>query len=286
MLQPNLESQGRSAAGNVFSGAQSSLRRNRVLVGILLYLLGSFVVFGLVGLAGGYSPLAFRPTFLLGHAVALGLGIAHLGLLPWALPWFEPDNRKQGTLLTLGAAVAGALGIVLLQWLPKIQPLTSPVAFVPAVLPFVLPYFFYQAYLAWNQIPDSVYKLWYYRANAPGPDLARVDLNNFMVVHFWMARRYGESLYHDFSSKAPYEMRFSDLFHIFLTDYNVMKPEQAIQYLDEQGRSFGWLFYAKQPWWKPRRYYDPDHTFRDNFIRQGNIIVARRVPAPSGTRET
>jgi hypothetical protein len=143
----------------------------------------------------------------------------------------------------------------------------------------VLPYVFWASYQAWQAIPYRQFKLWRYNPNAPGPDLARMDLNNFMVVHFWMTRRYGEALYHDFSSKAPYQMRLSDLFSIFLTDYNKLKPDQALQYVDNQGEPFGWLFYAKRPWWRGRQYFDPDFTFQDNFLRQGSIIVAQRVPA-------
>ena len=147
-----------------------------------------------------------------------------------------------------------------------------------AVFPFLLPYLFWESYRAWTDIPYRRYKLWRYNPLAPSPDLARMDLNHFMVVHFWMTRRFGEALYHDFSSKAPYQMRLSDLFGIFLSDYNQLKPDQALQYLDNQGQSFGWLFYAKRPWWRGRLYYDPDYTFQDNFLRQGNIIVAQRMP--------
>jgi hypothetical protein len=161
----------------------------------------------------------------------------------------------------------------------------SPAGFVPAVIPFLLPYFFLEAYHAWIAIPPRYYKVWHYDALAPSPNLARIDLSQFMVVHFWMSRRHEDALYHDFTSKAPYEMRLGDLFAIFLTDYNRLKPEQALQYLDEHGQAFGWLFYAKRPWWRSRQYYDPDFTFGDNLLRQGDIIVAQRVPAASAGRE-
>lgn len=277
MLTPNPEAQARSAANNVFSSARSGLQQNPTFISVFLYLLSSLVLFGLLGAGAVYSPLPFKITFLLLQVASLLLGCLHLHAQQQWLPWFDADEWVHGTVMTTLSWMAGALGVALLVWLPGLEGRTAPTAFVMATLPAVIPYFFYEAYRSWQRIPHRAYKLWYYQANAPGPDLARMDLNNFMVVHFWMSRRFGESLYHDFSSKAPYEMHFADLFQIFLTDYNVLKPEQAIQYLDEQGQPYGWIFYPKQRWWKPRRYLNPDYSFRDNFLKQGDIIVAQRV---------
>lgn len=279
MLTPNPEAQARSAAHNLVSGARAGLQPNPTLLSVFLYLAGSLLLFALLGAGAVFSPLSYKITFLLVQVLALLLGCLHLPAMRRWLPWFDEQQWVHGTVMTTLAWIAGALGVALLVWLPNLQNRTSPMAFVMATLPATVPYFFYEAYRRWCRIPTRSYKLWYYQANAPGPDLARMDLNNFMVVHFWMSRRFGESLFHDFSSKAPYDMRFGDLFHIFLTDYNRLKPDQALQYLNEQGAPFGWMFYAKQRWWKPRRYINPDYSFRDNFLKQGDIIVARRVTA-------
>jgi hypothetical protein len=277
MLTPNPESHARSAVSNIFSNARSSLQQSPTFVSVFLYLLSSLLLFGLLGAGAVYSPLAYKLTFLLMQVAALLLGCLHLYTQQRWLAWFNPDEWMHGTVMTVLSWLASALGVSLLVWLPALEGRTAPSAFIMATLPVVIPYFFYEAYRAWRQIPHKQYQLWYYQPNSPGPDLARMDLSNFMVVHFWMSRRFGESLYHDFSTKAPHEMLFSDLFQIFLTDYNVLKPEQALQYLDEQGQPYGWIFYAKQRWWKPRRYINPDYSFRNNFIKQGDIIVARRM---------
>ncbi|HEX8427328.1 TssN family type VI secretion system protein [Hymenobacter sp.] len=261
----------------MLSNARSSLQQSPTFVSVFLYLLCSLLLFGLLGAGAIYSPLSYKLTFLLVQTVSLLLGCFHLYAQERWLSWFNPDDWIHGTVMTVLSWMAGALGVALLVWLPAREGRANPMAFVMATFPAIIPYFFYEAYRAWRQIPHKQYKLWYYQANSTGPDLARLDLSNFMVIHFWMSRRFGESLYHDFSSKAPHEMHFSDLFHIFLTDYNALKPDQAIQYLNEQGQSFGWIFYVKQRWWKRRRYINPDYSFRDNFLKQGDIIVARRV---------
>lgn len=277
MLTPNPEAQARSSAQSMLSGARSSLQQNPTFISVFLYLFSSLALFALLGAGAVYSPFPYKVTFLLVQLVSLLLGWFHLYAQRKWLAWFSAEEWVHGTVMTTLAWMVGALGVALLVWLPKLEGRTSPMAFVMATLPAVVPYFFYEAYRSWRQIPHRHYKLWYYQANAPGPDLARMDLSNFMVVHFWMSRRFGESLFHDFSSKAPYDMHFGDLFHIFLTDYNRLKPEQALQYLDERGQPYGWTFYAKQRWWKPRRHIDPDYSFRDNFLKQGDIIVVRRV---------
>jgi hypothetical protein len=278
-MLPNPQSQARGAVSSTVSNLSSRVQGSKVFISGLLYVLGTVLGFGLLGLAAVRSPWSFPLTFGLLQLALLLLGWLYAALLPQWLPWHEVGSRWQGILILVVTAAIGAGAIWALHWVPWAKNGLPTSGFIMAVIPFVLPYVFWASYQAWQAIPYRQFKLWRYNPNAPGPDLARMDLNNFMVVHFWMTRRYGEALYHDFSSKAPYQMRLSDLFSIFLTDYNKLKPDQALQYVDNQGEPFGWLFYAKRPWWRGRQYFDPDFTFQDNFLRQGSIIVAQRVPA-------
>jgi hypothetical protein len=280
-MLPNPTSQARSVASSALSNVSSQVQRSKIFISLLLYILGTVLGFGLLGLAAVRSPWPYPLTFGLLQLAVLLLGWLYAAQLPRWLPWLAPGSRWHAALALLLTAGLGAGAIWGLRWLPWAQGYLPPAGFVMGVTTFPWPFFFWQAYQAWQAVPLRRYKLWYYNPLAPSPDLTRMDLNHFMVVHFWMTRRAGESLYHDFSSKAPYQMRLSDLFAIFLTDYNKLKPDQALQYVDGQGQAFGWLFYAKQPWWRRRHYYDPDRTFQDNFLRQGSIIVAQRVPAPA-----
>ena len=265
--------------GNTLSNVNSRIQGSKLFISLLLYVLGTVLAFGGLGLAAVRSPWPYPLTFGLLQLALVLLGWLYAAWLPSWLPWLPAAGRWQAALALAGTAVLGAGAIWALHWLPWAQGGLPPTGFLMAVVPFVLPFFFWQSFQAWRAIPLRHYKLWHYNPLTASPDLTRLDLNHFMVVHFWMTRRFGENLYHDFSSKAPYQMRLSDLFSVFLTDYNKLKPDQALQFVDGQGQSYGWLFYAKQPWWRRRHYYDPDRTFQDNFLRQGSIIVARRVPA-------
>lgn len=278
-MLPNPTSQARGAANSAISNLSSHVQGSKVFLSSFLYILCTVLAFGLLGLAAVRSPWSFPPTLALLQLALLLLGWLYAAQLPNWLGWHNPDRRWQPILLLVATALIGAGAILALRWVPWAKNHLPPTGFATAVIPFLLPHFFWESYRAWQAIPYQRYKLWHYNPLAPSPDLSRMDLNHFMVIHFWMTRRHNESLYHDFSSKAPYQMRVNELFAIFLSDYNQLKPDQALQYLDNQGQSFGWLFYAKRPWWRSRRYYDPDYTFQDNFLRQGNIIVAQRVPA-------
>ncbi|HET9505131.1 MAG TPA: TssN family type VI secretion system protein [Hymenobacter sp.] len=279
-MLPDPTSQARSAATSTLSNLSSQVQRSKVFISSFLYVLLTVLGFGLLGLAAVRSTWGYPLTFGLLQLALLGLGALYAARLPRWLPWLAADSRWQQGLALLATAALGGAAIWGLRWLKWAQGGLPPTGFVMAVIPFLLPFFFWQSYLAWRAVPHRQYKLWRYNPLAPGPDLSRMDLSQFMVVHFWMTRRYGEALYHDFSSKAPHQMRLHDLFAIFLTDYNQLKPDQALQYVDGQGQAYGWLFYAKRPWWRRRHYYDPDLTFQDNFLRQGSIIVAQRVPWP------
>jgi hypothetical protein len=281
-MLPNPESQARGAVTSSLSNISSRVQGSKVFISSLLYVLFTVLAFGLLGLAAVHSPWSFPLTQALLQLAMVLLGWLYAAQLPNWLGWYNPRVRWQGALILLLTAALGAGAIFGLKWIPWGKGQWEPAGFALAVIPFMLPFFFWESYQAWLAIPPRRYKLWHYNPLATSPDLSRMDLNNFMVVHFWMTRRYGENLYHDFSSKAPYQMRLNDLFAIFLTDYNQLKPDQALQYVDGQGQAYGWLFYAKQPWWRRRRYYDPDRTFQDNFLRQGSIIVAQRVPLPPG----
>jgi hypothetical protein len=279
-MLPNPESQARGAVTSSLSNLSSRVQGSKVFISSLLYVVGTVLAFGLLGLAAVHSPWSFPLTQALLQLAIVLLGWLYAAQLPNWLGWYNPRVRWQGALILLATAALGAGAIFALKWIPWGKGQWEPAGFALATIPFMLPFFFWESFLAWRAIPPRRYKLWHYNPLAPSPDLSRMDLNHFMVVHFWMTRRYGENLYHDFSSKAPYQMRLNDLFAIFLTDYNQLKPDQALQYVDGQGQAYGWLFYAKQPWWRRRRYYDPDRTFQDNFLRQGSIIVAQRVPLP------
>ena len=282
----NPSSKAQGAAIGAVSGLAAQAQGNRRLLSGILYFLGTALGFGLLGLAAVRSPWSYPLTGAMLQLACLLLGGLYAARLSAWLGLAGTERRWRRALVLALTVLAAVGAILVLRWVPWARNHFSPGGFATATIPFLLPFFFWESYQAWLEIPRPEYKLWHYNPLAPPPNFARIDLSNFMVVHFWMSRRFADALYHDFTSKAPYQMQLGDLFAIFMTDYNRLKPDQTLQYLDNQGRSFGWLFYAKRSWWQRRQYYDPDYTFEDNFLRQGSIIVAERVPLSDGPRDT
>ena len=72
-------------------------------------------------------------------------------------------------------------------------------------------------------------------------------------------------------------MPFGELFMIFMNDYNDRNTDSPIQYTNQESKPYGWVFYKKEPWYKPNRYMDADLNFRQNNIVDNDIIYARRA---------
>src|SRR5690625_2491422 len=82
-----------------------------------------------------------------------------------------------------------------------------------------------------------------------------------------------------FRAKAPAKMTLSRLFYYFVEDYNDQHPEHMLEYIDQMGQPYGWIFYFKPAWYRPfdRRYADPAKTIQENKIRENTVIVCKRA---------
>ncbi|MCK9156984.1 MAG: TssN family type VI secretion system protein [Paludibacteraceae bacterium] len=40
---------------------------------------------------------------------------------------------------------------------------------------------------------------------------------------------------------------------------------------------YGWIFYTKPSFFRPRKYLDPDLSFADNKFKENQLIIAKRV---------
>jgi hypothetical protein len=283
MWKPNIESQINSqlnsTINSTLNGSMNSARQGltggKNFKSYFLYTLVTMLVFALVGWAATLIDITLMLRYFSVQVIFLLLGVIHAAYVNDLLPQIPKENFSKGVIFTLILTVCGILGMFLLTLWGKVG--TDPRAYLTAALTFIIPFIFMESFERYFAIPDKDYKRWYYDPHATGPDFARINLQNIMVIHYVFPRRHGENLYTNFSAKAPYDMRFGDLFKIFLDDYNRDKPDQAIEIHDGQGQSYGWLFMEKRPWYRKKAYFDPDYSFRENFLSDGTKIVAKRV---------
>jgi hypothetical protein len=71
-------------------------------------------------------------------------------------------------------------------------------------------------------------------------------------------------------------MTFSDLFYGYLNEYNDAHRDNQIEYQDQSGNPYGWLFYVKTgSRWKTV-ILDPHLTISQNGIKENFIIAPKR----------
>ncbi|MGA0560235.1 TssN family type VI secretion system protein [Larkinella sp. VNQ87] len=240
----------------------------------LLYCIVIGLGLGALGLAGTLDGAAFQSYYLLAQVLALGLGVLH----PWLGRRFAP-----ALLATFGRGFLATAGILLLAvgfalvLLRQTGHLADRWPFVTSLLPFLIPFLVVQAYRYYRLIPPADYRKWYYPVNGDMPDLDLLDLSKILVIQFEFHKTTEDANFTNFKAKAPVSMTLGDLFLVFINDYNERTPASPIQYTDQAGRPYGWVFSRKTAWWKPRRYLDPGLDFNQNQLADNDTILAMRA---------
>jgi hypothetical protein len=244
-------------------------RRLQVLYAVvtiaLLVVIGSF----------GFWISDYRDAYPMAMTSFLILGILHVYLLSqWFDPLFENGSIKAIGFTLLISLLAAFLLVYLYHKL--IHELVKGIGMATALIGFLFPVFVAKVYQTYLAIPLREYKKWYYPVGQPLPDMDLLDLSRVLVIQFEFTKKFNESAFTNFRAKAPNAMLFGELFFIFLNDYNDRNAGSPIEYLTPDGTPYGWLFYKKGPWYKRRKYMDPDLTFQANNIVDNETIVAVR----------
>lgn len=142
---------------------------------------------------------------------------------------------------------------------------------------FFIPIFFMKTFESAIEIPVAVYKRWYHplQMNIDTPDY---DFKNPLVISLIMKKNVNSKDESHFKVKAPEDMIVGHFFYFFLGNNNESTPDSEIQYVDRAGQPFGWLFYF-QPKWQllnSKQYIDPEKTFRQNNIKENDVLVCVR----------
>ena len=242
----------------------------------MLYLVGVMLVFALIGFGASYfSEQAPFWVYVGACVVFLLVGFIHISLLYGVLEWLDRETFWKGFLITIFYWLAGILAIYLIKKVPYIR--TDPRTFFSATIWVLIPYTLGWSYIFWKDIPYKLYKAWYYPLNQPEPDTDLIDLSQILVIQFEFPKVSGDTRYTNFTAKAPVNMSLGQLFFVFVNEYNYRNKDKPLQYLDDFGSPHGWVFHRKVSWWKKKNFFDPDLTFRENFVLNNDVIVATRT---------
>lgn len=240
-----------------------------ILYGIVIGLL-----LGTIGFAGTFDSASFQGYYFLVQLLALGLGLLHL----WLGPRFAPAGFAtfgMGFFSTVLVLLLG-MAFTLISYY-QTGYLASRWPFISSLLPFLIPYLVAQSYSYYRQIPPADYRKWYYPVNGDMPDLDLLDLSKILVIQFEFLKTPADANSTNFKAKAPVAMTLGDLFLVFINDYNERTPASPIQYTNNAGQPYGWVFTRKASWWQRPVYLDPALDFNQNQLADNATIVAMRA---------
>jgi len=242
----------------------------------ILYVILAGVVLGLGGFLG-YKTLIDLTYFLIYVFLCiwmLGIGILHVFAIKELLPWATDKNYATELVFTILIALLGA---ILLQVLFHFIGFQFYIGIIlSSLVLFILPYVFYGSLLRYMSIPVKILRKWYYpEKHIEDPSDREMEMP--LVVGFEFKKKKDDKSMTTFRAKAPKEMVFGKLFYYFINDYNHRNPDEKIEYLDDNEKPLGWIFYFKPKMFGKIRYIDPEETNSFNFVKENSVIVCKRV---------
>lgn len=245
--------------------------KKHIIIHTILVAFGA-ALWGTIGWMLNESP---RLLFSIAQFLFLFLGLGHTLGVYLHQPWSSRSGFKKELFFTLSQFVIATLAFsfVLIFTLPE----SYRLIFTLSTLPFLIPFLFMKLFDFTMMIPMRIYKRWYYPVGEEMPDADEIDMTKPIVLAFQFQKKMSDNSYTNFRAKAPQRLVFGQLFFFFINDYNERHPESIIEYLDPQHNPSGWVFYVKNPWWKPNRFIDPHLTIQENELKEDDIVICTRV---------
>ncbi len=232
--------------------------------------------FGLIG-------LRFIPVYyIIVQVIGLLLGVLFLNrMLVDMGPSF---TIKPAFILLLTGSVLGfgvLLFTLLFNYLSNLQygSIQYDLWAATSLLPFGLPVLFAYTFNAMTQVPNEIYKLWYYPRHAEEIDMEGVDYYRLMLLEVQVHKHPGrQEPPVNVKARTAGDVPFGVWFQKFIDDYNYKFPNDPIQIFDDTAHEYGWLFYSIKPsLFRLRSYIDFEQTIAQNKLQENYLIVAKRV---------
>jgi hypothetical protein len=159
------------------------------------------------------------------------------------------------------------------------------------LLLFPLPFILTKTYDFLAQIPQKDFdKKWFYEIFPF--DETQWKRENMVSIGFKVADsiKNENRWFHTkarFSIVIPRDQELRMIYRLALREYHKKKPSVPVQELgyEENIPRFWWLFYVPfvlwkpSTWWRKTYYLDPNESIANNQLRNGDFIVAKRMPA-------
>lgn len=243
----------------------------------IIYLLAGFLLFSVIACLGYWSYLKDQQFFyLLYQAYFLLLGMAHVHWMQEYLKWSGNGKALWSELLfTIIAGMLGSIGFLIVYRFFSPDGLEYNMA--TSIICFLIPWFVNQTFLSVMAIPASILKQWYYPVSEEIEEPDEDKLKNLLVISFVFQKQISDPHYTNFRAKAPVDMEMGELFYYFINDYNERHPHDKIEFINDSGEPYGWVFYKKPPFYTfQTRYIDADKTIYNSGIKENTEIICSR----------
>lgn len=249
----------------------------RGIWGSILYLIVAAVFVGAGALLGNreWLSVSYHLVYIILSGWMLLCGIMNVVFLSDVLPWAGKGSYATEVWFTILTALLG--GIVMLLVFQFISFAFYPAINLSALLMYILPYLFMGIVFRKMQVPIKIFRKWFYPVDQHVEDPTDREMESPLVVGFEFKKQNTDTNVTSFRAKAPKEMLFGKLFYYFINDYNHRNPDEKIQFLDNNEKPVGWVFYIKPKFFGKIRYIDPEETNSFNLIKENSVIVCRRV---------
>jgi hypothetical protein len=238
----------------------------------IYYIIVSLVFFGLINCIGLITSISVQTRFLFILLAYLFIGIIHIFSMKAVFKGLKPQISL---LFTILLTFLGCIAVLVLNYFVFNK--TSQALFTMGLVMFPLPFFFFYTLELFLNIPDKIFKKWFYPLDHSMPNLDLLDLTRVLIIQFEFLKSTSETSLTNFKAKAPSNMPFGELFYIFISDYNESHPQNIIEITDRNQQPYPWIFYIKTSWWKRNKFIDPDLTFQENGIINNDIISCKRA---------
>jgi len=220
--------------------------------------------------AGEITPL------LLGQAVSLLIGIAHVFLARIILPWYSEKGFGVQLVFIICILIFGYLFFNLsFTFL-----IDSDVKFVwyLSMLWFLVPVLLDQTIVKLLEVPPKDFKKWKYPVGETIEDPSDSEMENPVVISFVFKKHPDDNDTTTFRAKAPLGMALGRLFYFFINDYNGRHPEATISYMDNNNTTDQWVFFkVRFKLLKLKTALDPDEAMYNSNIKENDVLVCSRI---------
>ncbi|WP_337040327.1 TssN family type VI secretion system protein [Emticicia sp. 17c] len=211
--------------------------------------------------------------------VALLLGFLYIWTFDGNLKWVDKLPLSNKIWFTLAISLLGQLLILVISRI--FYKSSVPDNLWTGGLFYPVPFLMREAFRAWNEIPEPLYKIW----TIPNkrPNIREYDPNSIQRPKLMILANTVEPL-GPYTPKLPTKAPFGEIFHAFILQLNedrMLKKLPTINLGNELGAGTQWHFYIKaegffNQLFYGNRYIDPDKTCEELGLSEKRII-ARQI---------